>query len=366
MTDRKESAALSPRELQALSLALAEARRGPAHGPNPRVGCILLSAEGEILASGYHRGAGTPHAEVDALTRARDAGHETRGATAVVTLEPCNHTGRTGPCTEALIEAGIRRVVHAVPDPNPLAAGGVERLRAAGVEVVGPAEGVPAGIRAEGRELVRAWMASVERGRPFVTLKTATSLDGRIAAADGSSRWITSPASRAHAHALRAEVDAILVGTGTVLTDDPALTARTPEGELAAHQPLRVVVGHREVPQGARLRGAGGELVPLPTHEPAEVLAALHEREVRHVLLEGGSTLAAAFLRAGLVDALHSYVAPVLLGAGPSAVGDLGITGIDGALRWSTRAVHRLGPDVLIVAEPAPQTPTPAPPSKES
>lgn len=364
MTDRTNAAALSSRELQALSLALEEARRGPAHGPNPRVGCVLLSADGEILSTGFHRGAGTPHAEVDALAAARAAGRDPRGATAVVTLEPCHHTGRTGPCTEALLEAGVRRVVHAVEDPNPRAAGGAARLREAGVEVLGPGEGVPADIRARGRELVRAWLASVQRGRPFVTLKTASTLDGRIAAADGSSRWITSAESRAHAHVLRAEVDAIVVGTGTALADDPALTARTPEGSLAEHQPLRVVVGHRELPAGSRLRGPGGELVQLETHEPAEVLAELQAREVRHVLVEGGPTLASAFVRAGLVDELLAYLAPVLLGSGPSVVDDLGISSIDGALRWNTRAVHRLGPDVLLVAEPAPQNPS-APSSKE-
>src|SRR5690606_38602023 len=145
-------------------------------------------------------------------------------------------------------------------------------------------------------------------GRPFVTLKIATTLDGRVAAADGSSRWITSAESRAHAHALRTEVDAIAVGTGTALTDDPALTARTREGDLAAHQPLRVVVGDRDVPAAARLRGPGGELVQVRTHDPAQVLAALHAREVRHLLVEGGPTLASAFLRAGLVDEVHAYL----------------------------------------------------------
>lgn len=333
----------SERELAALDAAFDAARRGPAHGPNPRVGCVLLGPDGAHLATGFHRGAGTAHAEVDALANARAAGHPTAGATAVVTLEPCDHTGRTGPCTQALLAAGVRRVVFALADPNPVAAGGAERLRAAGVEVVGPVD------EARGRRLLRAWLTPLEKRRPYVVLKTATSLDGRVAARDGSSRWITSAESRRHAHALRAQVDAVLVGTGTVLADDPALTARDVGAE---RQPMRVVLGEREVPEGARLRGPGGELVHLRTHDVAAALAELHGRGVRELLVEGGPTVAAAFLRAGLVDELHAYVAPVLLGAGASAVADLGVPSIDQALRWCTREVHRLGEDVLLVAEP--------------
>lgn len=345
-------------ELAAMGRALELARRGPTYGPNPRVGCVLLAAPAAdsrltVLAEGWHAGAGTPHAEAAALASARSAGVDVRGATAVVTLEPCDHTGRTGPCTRALLDAGIARVVVAVPDPNPLAAGGGARLRIAGVDV-------SFGVReAEGRALLERWLAAVDRRRPFVTLKLATSLDGRIAAADGSSRWITSDVARQHAHDLRAEVDAIAVGTGTMLADDPSLTARNAAGELTGHQPLRVVVGNREVPAGARLRGAGGELVQLRTHDVAEVLARLHEREVRHLLVEGGPTLAAAFLRAGLVDEVHAYIAPVLLGAGPAAVGDLVIGSIADALRFVPREPVPLGPDVLIVCTPlhAPRAP---------
>lgn len=337
---------VAPAELSALRHALEIARRGPAGGPNPRVGAVLLSVSGEVLGEGWHRGAGTPHAEVAALVDAEARGSDTVGATAVVTLEPCNHTGRTGPCSEALIAAGVSRVVVSVVDPNPVAAGGAQRLRDAGVDV-------QTGVLAdEGRELLGAWLPSVERGRPFVTLKLATSLDGRIAAADGSSRWITSEVSRHHAHDLRAEVGAIVVGTGTALADDPSLTARNAAGELHGDQPLRVVVGYRPVPAGARLHGPGGELLALRTHDPAEVLARLQEREVRHVLVEGGPTLAAAFVRAGLVDEVHAYVAPVLLGSGPPALADLGVTTIDQAVRLTTRTVLPLGPDVLVVATP--------------
>jgi diaminohydroxyphosphoribosylaminopyrimidine deaminase/5-amino-6-(5-phosphoribosylamino)uracil reductase len=332
-------------ERDAMRRALDLARRGPAHGPNPRVGCVLLGPDGVVLGEGWHRGAGTPHAEVAALADALERRSDVRGATAVVTLEPCDHTGRTGPCSVALRDAGIARVVVAVADPNPVAGGGAARLRAAGVEVVLGVEGDA------GSDLLGPWLVAVRRGRPYVTLKTATTLDGRVAAADGSSRWITSAQSRAHAHALRAEVDALVVGTGTVLADDPALTARTADGELAAHQPLRVVVGARHLPDGGRLAGPGGEVVHVRTRDPHVVLAELQQREVRRVLVEGGPTLAAAFLRAGVVDEVHAYMAPVLLGAGRPAVGELGIETIGDALRLRTRDVQQLGPDVLVVAD---------------
>ncbi len=339
------AAGATPSEVEAMRQALDLASRGPL-GPNPRVGCVLLARDGTVLGAGWHRGAGTAHAEVAALADARDRGADVRGATAVVTLEPCDHTGRTGPCSTALIEAGVARVVVGVEDPNPAAAGGAARLRAAGVEVV-------TGVLAdEAVVALGTWLPAVRRGRPFVTLKLATSLDGRVAAADGTSRWITSDVARHHAHALRADVGAIVVATGTALADDPSLTARTEDGSLVEHQPLRVVVGHRDVPAGARLRGPGGDLLQVRTHDPAQVLAVLHDAEVRHVLVEGGPTLAAAFLAAGLVDEVHAYVAPVLLGAGRAAVADLGITTIAQAVRLEPSHVVRLGPDVLVVATP--------------
>jgi len=297
-----------------------------------------------VLAEGWHRGAGTPHAEAAALAAAREAGVDVRGATAVVTLEPCNHTGRTGPCAVALEQAGVAEVVYAVADPNPVAAGGAEHLAAHGVRVeLRPTTAAT--------ELTHAWATAAAAGRPYVILKTATTLDGRVAATDGSSRWITGPEARAHAHEVRATVDAIAVGTGTVAADAPALTARRPDGGLAAHQPLRVVVGRREVPPDARLRTEeGGALVHLATHDVTEVLAALAAREVRTLLVEGGPRLATAFLDAGVVDELHAYVAPVLLGAGRGAVGDIGVTTLADAFRWRTHDVRRLGDDVLLTA----------------
>jgi diaminohydroxyphosphoribosylaminopyrimidine deaminase/5-amino-6-(5-phosphoribosylamino)uracil reductase len=331
----------------AMRRALALAALGPAYGPNPRVGCVLLDPIGRIVAEGFHRGTGTPHAESAALADARSRGIDPRGTTAVVTLEPCAHQGRTGPCADALIEAGLVAVYVAVADPNPVATGGAARLREAGIEVT-------TGFLAdEGEELLRPWLHAVRTGRPYVTLKLATSLDGRVAAADGTSRWITGTQARAHAHATRAQVDAIAVGSGTVLADDPSLTARTVDGSLFEHQPLRVVLGCRPVPEGARLHGPGGALLHLPERDLDAVLRELGEREVRHLLVEGGPTLATALLAADAVDELHAYVAPVLLGAGATAVGDLGVTTISDAARFATHDVTRLGDDVLVVARRA-------------
>jgi diaminohydroxyphosphoribosylaminopyrimidine deaminase/5-amino-6-(5-phosphoribosylamino)uracil reductase len=284
---------ISPAEQRAMRRALElAATPGVPLGPNPRVGCVLIR-DGVEVAEGFHRGAGTPHAEVAALA---EAGPDANGATAVVTLEPCNHTGRTGPCSLALIAAGVRRVVFAQPDPNPEAAGGAVALREAGVEVEFGLD------EREARELNRAWTFALEHHRPFVTWKLATTLDGRSAASDGTSRWITSRAARVDAHRLRARSDVILVGTGTVETDDPVLTVRDEYDEALAHQPLRAVMGVRDLDGGLRVFNDAAETVRLRTHDPAEALASLHERDRKHVFVAGGPHLAAAFRRAGLVD----------------------------------------------------------------
>lgn len=327
-------------EQEALARALALATTtGVPLGPNPRVGCVLLDPTGATVAEGFHRGAGTPHAEAAALAA---AGGAARGTTAVVTLEPCNHTGRTGPCAQTLIDAGVVRVVYAQADPNPLAAGGGQRLVAAGVDVVH-------GVLVDAAEHINeAWTFAVSRGRPMVTWKVASSLDGRIAAADGSSRWITGEAARAEVHGLRAQVDAVLIGTGTALADDPSLTVRDPEGNLIGRQPLRVVMGRSEIPADAALRDGRAALRVFRDESPAGVLAALADDDVQHVLLEGGPTLAAAFLAEGLVDRVIWYVAPVLLGAGLAAVADLGIPGIGSAMRLEITGMTRVGQDVRL------------------
>ncbi len=319
-TTAAEQAAMS----RALELA---ATPGVPLGPNPRVGCVLLGDDGRTVAEGHHRGAGSAHAERDALDR---AGEAARGTTAVVTLEPCNHTGRTGPCSEALIAAGVRRVVLAQRDPNPVAAGGAERLREAGIDVV---EGLG---REEARALNRVWTFAVEHGRPFVTWKFATTLDGRSAAADGTSRWVSGLASRRDTHRLRALCDVMLVGTNTVAVDDPRLTVRDEDDEELPQQPLRVVMGERDLDPTHRVfdvSSGTGESLHLRTRDPRQALSDLFARDRQHVFLEGGPTLAAAFLGAGLVDEVVVYVAPLLLGSGASAVGDLGIPTMAGALR---------------------------------
>ena len=325
----------SPAEQHAMRRALElAATPGVPLGPNPRVGCVLLSPDGVAVAEAYHRGAGTPHAEAAVLT---EAGADARGTTAVVTLEPCNHTGRTGPCSQALIEAGVARVVFAQPDPNPVASGGEASLRAAGMQVdFGLME-------REARALNRAWTFAMEHDRPFVTWKFATTLDGRSAAADGTSRWVTSRAARVDSHRLRAQCDVIVVGTGTVEADDPELTVRDEYDEPLAHQPLRAVVGTRELDPGRRVFNDRSETVRLETRDPAEALALLHDLDRLHVFLEGGPQLAAAFLRAGLVDEVVAYVAPSLLGAGTNAVADLGITSITDARRLRIDDVTTVG-----------------------
>lgn len=314
-------------EQEAMQRALVlAATPGVPRWPNPRVGCVILAPDGTTVAEGYHRGAGTPHAEADALAR---AGDRARGATAVVTLEPCNHTGRTGPCAQALVQAGVRRVVFAQPDPNPLAAGGAQTLKEAGIEV---SEGL---LADEARALNRVWTIATERQRPFVTWKFATTLDGRSAATDGSSRWVSSAAARRDAHVLRALCDTILVGTNTVECDDPHLTARDPEGVLLPGQPLRVVLGRRDLPPTRRVFDDAAPTVQLRTHDPLEALRSLYaEHGSQHVFFEGGPKLAAAFLRAGVVDEVVAYLAPTLLGGGRSAVGRLGIRSIGDALRF--------------------------------
>lgn len=328
--------------------ALVLAANGPATGTNPRVGCVLVDGAGTILAEGWHRGAGTAHAEVNVLNNleARLGPNAARGATAVVTLEPCNHTGRTGPCAEALIRAGITRVVYAVTDPGQHSSGGAETLRAAGITVQGGL------LAADGAEFLADWLVAAGLGRPFVTVKWAASLDGRAAASDGTSQWITGPPARFDVHRRRAAADAILVGTGTILADDPSLTARGSDGALLPAQPIPVVVGRRETPESAAVRRHPRDVRFYPTDDLAAVLADLLAQGVRRVFIEGGPTLASAFVAAGLVDEYLVYLAPTLLGGPRFALGDIGVDTITGQRHLTIDHLERLGDDVLIVARP--------------
>jgi diaminohydroxyphosphoribosylaminopyrimidine deaminase/5-amino-6-(5-phosphoribosylamino)uracil reductase len=309
---------------RALDLAV----RGPLVGGNPQVGCVLLDADGRIVAEGWHRGAGTPHAEIDALSQVTDAA----GLTAVVTLEPCNHTGRTGPCTEALIAAGIGKVAFAVPDPGAVSGHGAARLAEAGIPVV---HGV---LHDEAEALLHPWLEAMRRGRPWVVVKWASTLDGRAAAADGSSQWITGAAARQKVHEQRAQSDAILVGTGTVLADDPSLTARGDAGELLPAQPLPVVVGERGIPADAKLHAHPRGVLETGTRD-------LHTRGIRRVYVEGGPTLASAVIAAGYADEYAIYLAPALLGGPKLAIGELGIPSMDAIRRLHIDAVEQLGDD---------------------
>ncbi|MFF0743811.1 bifunctional diaminohydroxyphosphoribosylaminopyrimidine deaminase/5-amino-6-(5-phosphoribosylamino)uracil reductase RibD [Streptomyces sp. NPDC004111] len=331
-----------------------------ATSPNPVVGCVVTGPTGTVVGEGFHQRAGGPHAEVHAL---RDAGEQARGGTAYVTLEPCNHTGRTGPCAQALVDAGIARVVYAVADPNPRATGGADTLRAAGVQVE---QGL---LEAEAAAGNTAWLTSVRLHRPYVLWKYAATLDGRIAAADGTSRWISSAASRADVHRLRAEADAVVVGSGTLRADDPHLAVRGIDGAV---QPLRVVLDTNATAEpGARvLDDAAPTLIAVAEDAECDLpdvlrlpraasgldvkalLSELYERGVRSVLLEGGPTLAGAFVAAGAVDKVVGYLAPVLLGAGPAALADAGITTIADALRLDVTETVRIGPDLRITAVP--------------
>ena len=324
-------------EDEAMRRAIALAARGlGTTSPNPVVGCLLLTAEGEIVGEGFHAYAGGPHAEIVALAQ---AGERARGGTAIVTLEPCNHTGRTGPCSQALISAGIKRVVIAVDDPTPVATGGSHTLRAAGVQV-------ETGVRRREAEQGNvAWLTAVRRSRPYLIWKFAATLDGRSAAADGTSQWITSAPARTDVHELRSTVDAIIAGVGTVIADDPQLTVRTP-----AQARVRDAAAPTWIATAADV-GAG----PDGRVDLAALMARLYARGIRAALLEGGPTLAGAFLSAGLVDQVIGYVAPKLLGDGKSALVGAGVHTIAEAIELDLTDIAQVGPDLRFTASLRPK-----------
>lgn len=327
---------MEPIEAMELAIAASETVRGTT-SPNPPVGAVVLDGGGDLAGTGATSPPGGPHAEINALA---EAGDRARGGTAVVTLEPCAHHGRTPPCVDALLRAGVAEVYFAVADPNPKAAGGATRLADAGVTVHA---GLLADAVATGP--LRAWLHYARTGRPHITWKYAMSMDGRVAAADGTSRWISGAASRADVHELRRVIDAIMVGRGTVLADDPRLTARGPD---VVRQPLRVVVGTGDLPPDAHVTDDSAPTLHLRTRDLATVVRELAARDAVDVLLEGGPTLAGAFLAAGLVDRVLAYVAPVFLGAGPVALGDAGVPTLTDAHQFAVEQVTMCGSDVRV------------------
>jgi diaminohydroxyphosphoribosylaminopyrimidine deaminase / 5-amino-6-(5-phosphoribosylamino)uracil reductase len=351
------------------ALTLAARGRGQT-SPNPMVGAVVVKG-GVVVGEGYHRRTGEPHAEIVALSKAKN---RARGATLYVTLEPCCHTGRTGPCTQEIINAGIRRVVYASKDPDPRVNGrGGRILRSAGVKVT-------SGILAtESEELNEYYIASQRLGRPFVILKLAQSLDGRIATSSGDSRWISSRESRTLVHRLRSEVDAVLVGAGTVRKDNPELTVRMASG----HNPYRIVLegstplarsrhlfasnrDHKTIiatcRTGAKRRTSSSRPVDpiIWTLKPGrhglpridDLLAVAHRFGIRSIMVEGGSAVAAAFLKSRLVDKLMLFTAPILLGDGLSAIGSIGVNLVKHAVTFDRQTVTSSGPDLLFVGVP--------------
>ena len=330
--------------------------------PNPLVGAVIVK-DGEIIGTGFHPGAGQPHAEVFAL---REAGEEAKGATIYVSLEPCNHHGRTPPCSEALVKAGVAKVVVGMVDPNPLVAGrGIERLRSAGIEVT-------VGVEVEAcRQLNEAFIHRMTHRRPFGILKYAMTLDGKIATTTGNSNWVTQDAARHEVHLLRASVDAVIVGTNTVYQDNPHLTSH----HVDVHNPLRVVMSRSlNLPNEAHLwdvaeaptvvftiRGSnpdlqkrlvkkGVELVEFDTLTPAKVMEDLYNRELLSVLWECGGTLAAPAIADGAVQKILAFIAPKIIGGqgAPSPVGDLGLTSMGKALTLDRVQWRTVGSDCLV------------------
>ncbi len=341
-----------------LALSLARERKGATH-PNPTVGCVIVK-DGEVVGKGFHEAAGKPHAEVIAL---REAGESAKGATVYVTLEPCSHHGRTPPCSEALIEAGVSRVVIATIDPNPLVSGkGIEKLRRAGIEVqVGVCE-------EEASRLNEDFFTYIKEGRPYITLKMAQSIDGRFATITGNSKWITSQGSRRYAHKLRSEATAILVGVGTILEDNPRLTVRHVNTQ---RQPVKVVLDpHLDTPVDAEVFKEGRVILITSLREVSkydgkenvevitlglingnfdlgEVLKELHKREIMHLMVEGGAYTITGFLRAGLYDRVCVFQAPKFIGEG-KGIGDLGIRKVSESITLRLRELKRLGDDIYL------------------
>ncbi len=305
--------------------------------PNPIVAAIVVDAQGEVVGEGFHnRVASADHAEVVAL---KTAGQRAQGATLLVTLEPCNHVGSTPSCAQAIIDAGIAKVVFAVSDPNPIAAGGAKTLAAAGIEVV---VGV---CKEEAAFSNRAWLGKIASKRPYFIWKIASTLDGKVAATDGSSKWITGEAARKDVQLLRRQSDAILVGTNTVVVDNPHLV---PRGSFDGYActPLRVVCGDRELDANSYIFDNAAPTLHVKSKNLSQLIAELNQRDINQVLVEAGPTLGSAMLLAGLIDEIVIYLAPSLLGTGKNFIAGLGISGIEDAAKLELVDVERVGDDI--------------------
>lgn len=360
---------LTHSDLDAMSRALQLAERGLyTTTPNPRVGCVIVSENGDIVGEGFHLRAGEPHAEINALNM---AGNHADGATVYVTLEPCNHHGRTGPCTEALISAGVQHVIYAMQDPNPKVAGqGLARLKEAGIKVSGPI------LEDEARAINPGFIKRMQSGRPYVRCKLAMSLDGRTAMASGESQWITGTSAREDVQRLRARSCSIITGAGTVLADNPSLTVRTPEAGINPRQPLRIVLDSRlRIPADAKITQPAGSTViassihteqhagcpiwELPADNEAQpevdlrkLLERLGTLEHNEVLIESGPTLAGAFLQAGLIDELVIYMAGKLMGSTGRPLFELPLKNLSEHIGLAINEIKHVGDDWRIIAQP--------------
>jgi len=317
--------------------AMARAIECASHGlgktfPNPIVGAVITSATGEFISEGFHQG--TDHAEVLAIRGAKEI---PAGSIIYITLEPCNHHGKTPPCVDAIIESGISEVVYAVSDPNPLAAGGAERLRGAGIQVIsGTAE-------VQARHENRAWLTKIEKSRPRITWKIASTMDGKVAAADGSSKWITGELARADVAKIRSQADAIVTSTATVIADDPLLTSKG-----LGKNPVRIVLGKTEIKSNSKILGTDAETVLIKSHDFKELISLANDRGFNQLLIESGPTFGTALLGADLIDEIILFQAPTFLGSGKPSIGGLGISNISGRLDFEISEVELIGADLKI------------------
>jgi diaminohydroxyphosphoribosylaminopyrimidine deaminase/5-amino-6-(5-phosphoribosylamino)uracil reductase len=300
--------------------------------PNPIVGAVITSATGKFISEGFHQGG--DHAEVVAIKAAKDI---PAGSIIYVTLEPCNHQGATPPCTDAIINAGLSKVVYAVTDPNPVAAGGAQRLQGAEIAVVlGLGE-------VQARHDNRAWLTKVELGRPRITWKIAATMDGKVTASDGSSKWITGEPARADVAMMRSQVDAIVTSTATVIADNPGLTAKG-----LGKNPIRIVMGTRELNNDLQILGKDAETLVIKSHDFSELIKVSEDRGFNSLMIESGPTFGTALLREELIDEIVLFQAPTLLGSGTPAIGDLGITNISERLDFEISDVEVIGADLKV------------------